>query len=252
MAAGIPELVTAMVLAAEATKRDLLQEIQIDPQKINVILEGATIGTPASQRISKSASQFVGVPEKVGEKYGIQWGKYGLFVGTIQPRKNLTSLIQAWKQAELPRDYRLVIAGARGWISEVVLREPERLGIPDQVVFTGRINQTELTILYRGAKFYVQPSWTEGFGLPVLEAMAYSVPVIISDGGALPEVAGKAGLVVPHGRDFVGRLARAIERVSRDDGLRKKLVKAGEGRIKQLTWQQTAKKTLSLLARMQD
>jgi glycosyltransferase involved in cell wall biosynthesis len=116
---------------------------------------------------------------------------------TIQPRKNLAALIAAFARLGTDlADYRLVIAGSVGWLVSEVFAAVQKHHVQDRVVFTGRVSQIELESLYMGAKLYVQPSITEGFGLPVLEAMKYGVPVIGSDGGALGEVIGKAGIIV--------------------------------------------------------
>lgn len=170
--------------------------------------------------------------------------KYILFVGTIQPRKNLVALIQAFSQTDLDK---LVIAGGIGWETEEILRAPGKFGVQEKVVFTGRITDLELQKLYLGASLYVQPSITEGFGLPVLEAMASGVPVISSDGGALPEVVDEAGVVVKLNSHFVSALARAMERVTSDQRLRKRLISMGYKRVKELSWDKAAKATLKVI-----
>ncbi len=171
-----------------------------------------------------------------------------LFVGTIQPRKNLVALIQAFSLvAGKLRDYRLVIVGAAGWETEEIFSAPARFGIQEKVEFRGRVSESALQELYLGASLYVQPSLTEGFGLPVLEAMEVGVPVIVSDGGALVEVVGDGGVVVGLGANFVTNLASAMERVLTDQKLRNRLITTGYKRVKFLTWDRAAKSTLKLL-----
>jgi len=236
---------SGIIAVSGATKNDILSEIKTDAKNlpaqagIKVILEGV-ISKSANQQISKSAKK------KILEKYGLKENDYVLFVGTIQPRKNLISLIQAWEKVG-EEEHKLVIAGGVGWMAEEVLQEVARLGVGDRVVFTGRINDLVLQALYHGAKLYVQPSWTEGFGLPVLEAMRAGVAVVASDGGALPEVVGEAGVVVPLKNDFVSELAIALKRLITHKNERDILIARGYKRIKKFTWEKTAKETLLIL-----
>lgn len=234
-----------LICVSESTKRDLIAETGIDTEKTTVIYEGASFNRKSSGGIGEV------VANSYYEKYGIEKGKYILFVGTVQPRKNITALITAYSRVkkEYP-DYKLVIAGGIGWDAQGDLAKPARLGIPDSVVFTGRVSPELLQVLYQGALAYVQPSLTEGFGLPVLEAMAYSVPVIVSSGGALPEVVGDAGIVVSleRGRKmFVGRLASAILDLLKDTKSRERLKQRGLERVRQFSWKVAADKTLKYI-----
>ena len=227
-----------LICVSQATQRDLVAETQIDIEKTIVIGEGVE----NKSKIPNSKSKT-----RMCQKYGIKNGEYILFVGTVQPRKNVASLIAAFARARLPRHYKLVISGAIGWMAAADLAAPHEFEIQDRVIFTGRVSEVELQTLYQGAALYVQPSWTEGFGLPVLEAMQAGVPVITSDGGALPEVVGKAGVVVRLGDGFVARLARAIERVVGDPVVRQQLVAAGHARARLFTWERAARATLTSL-----
>ncbi len=234
-----------LICVSESTKRDLILETGIDTEKTTVIYEGASFNRKSSGGIGEV------VANSYYEKCGIEKGKYILFVGTVQPRKNISALITAYSRVkkEYP-DYKLVIAGGIGWDAQGDLARPARLGIPDCVVFTGRVSPELLQALYQGALVYVQPSLTEGFGLPVLEAMAYSVPVIVSSGGALPEVVGDAGIVVSleGGRKmFVGRLASAILDLLKDTKSRERLIQRGLERVRQFSWKVAADKTLKYI-----
>jgi glycosyltransferase involved in cell wall biosynthesis len=242
-----------LICVSAATQRALVEETQIDIDKTTMIWEGVETGIPASRRFGESANQIY-------RRYGVGKKQYVLFMGTIQPRKNLSALILAFAQAELPADYKLVISGAVGWMAAEVLALPRVLGIQDRVIFTGRVDEETLQALYQGAAVYVQPSWTEGFGLPILEAMRAGVPVVTSDGGALPEVVGDAGVIVPllakhqapitnnqTANIFVRRLAREIVRVSTDPRLAVQLVRAGRARVREFTWERAARATLSTL-----
>ena len=144
---------------------------------------------------------------------------YALFVGTIQPRKNVVRLAQAYArlaQGGVPWD--LVLAGAPGWLSDPLLAELEELSLGDRLHRLGYVPDGDLPALLRGALFFVFPSLFEGFGLPVLEAQSYGVPVVTSNNSALPEVAGDAALLVDP--TDVDAIADAMLRVSQDEALR--------------------------------
>lgn len=229
---------TRLIAVSESTKNDLLREIKTDAKKIKVIYEGVDCENN-ELGITNDAEQ------RIYAKYGIQNTKYVLFVGTIQPRKNLRSLIQAWNQIESKfPDYKLVLAGGVGWMAEEVLSTPQELGIGDRVVFTGRVTDLALQALYQGAALYVQPSFTEGFGLPILEAMKSGVAVVTSDGGALPEVIGEAGAIVPLGADFERVLAERINELLTNKKESEKLIAKGYKRVGYFAWERTAKATL--------
>jgi glycosyltransferase involved in cell wall biosynthesis len=232
----------ALIAVSKFTADQLKKELHTSSKKIKVIHEGVDMRHSWSAGTLHSRS--------VLEKYGIEVKKYILFVGTIQPRKNLVGLIQAFSQLLLTHPgYKLVIAGGTGWIAEDIFKAPERHGVQEKVIFTGRVSDEVLHALYRSASVYVQPSLTEGFGLPLLEAMHAGVPVVTSDGGALSEVVGDAGLVVPL-RDLVSfpaRLAAAIITSIENSEFRAKLIANGKKRINELQWQKTAKETLKYL-----
>jgi glycosyltransferase involved in cell wall biosynthesis len=173
---------------------------------------------------------------------------YVLFVGTLEPRKNLGALLDAYvilrsEGRDIPP---LRIAGrapasAAAWLRR--MNEPPLAGIVDYV---GYIPDAERRALFEGASLLVLPSWHEGFGLPVLEAMALGVPVVASDCGALPEVAGDAGLLVPP--DEPGAIADAIRRLVRDDGVAEACVRRGLGRAATFSWSESAETVWRLYA----
>jgi glycosyltransferase involved in cell wall biosynthesis len=132
-------------------------------------------------------------------------------------------------------------------MAETVMQSPARFGVQESVVFTGRVSDEELASLYRGALLYVQPSVTEGFGLPVLEAMLNGVPVIASDGGALPEVIGAGGVIVKLGDSFVKNLAEAIKMVLGSEIEQKRLINMGHKMVNEFSWSKASKETLEFL-----
>ena len=172
--------------------------------------------------------------------------KYLLFVGTIQPRKNLQRLIEAFAilKAQNPM-LKLVIAGKLGWMYDEVLAAPKKWGVEDKVVFTGYINEAERNSLLRNALVYIQSSITEGFGLPVLEAMAAGIPVVSSNGGALAEIVGDAGLLFDP--LDVKEMRHGLSLVINSHRLRNELIKKGEARVKEFSWQKAAERTYNIL-----
>ena len=249
-----------LIAVSQFTANQLIEQLHTNKNKIKVIHEGTTSSRAESRDPSTMASLGARQVGMTMKRYGLQSKKYILFVGSIQPRKNLVALIEAFSLVakDLP-DLKLVIAGGVGWLAEEVLRAPSRFGVQEKVVFSGRVSDLELKALYLGALIYVQPSITEGFGLPVLEAMASGVPVISSDGGALKEVVGSAGLVVQlnnqvpnsnnqKNEEFPKRLAEAMKQLAKDKIRQKILVAMGYERSKEWSWDRTAKETLKVIA----
>jgi glycosyltransferase involved in cell wall biosynthesis len=169
---------------------------------------------------------------------------YLLFVGTLEPRKNISLLVQALSRAQTRIS--LVLAGWTGWGDKAWWEDLERLGLKDQVVVTGYVDEETLACLYSGATAFVYPSFYEGFGLPVLEAMACGCPVICSDATSLPEVAGNAAILVDP-NDVEG-LAQVLERIVGDAAMRGTLSDQGLQRAKMFTWEKTATRTLEVFA----
>jgi alpha-1,3-rhamnosyl/mannosyltransferase len=155
-------------------------------------------------------------------------------------RKNLPVLLDAYASIRATSGASLVLAGAREFGGDEVL-ERLRRGEPG-VAYLGRVSDSELAALYKGALAFVYPSSEEGFGLPVLEAMASGVPVVTTTGGALPEAVGDAALLVAPGS--VSELAQALNRLSEDGALRADLVTKGLRRVAEHPWERTAQETL--------
>ena len=181
-------------------------------------------------------------------KYGIL-SNYIIYIGTIQPRKNLLRLIRAFKTIE---NCQLVISGKikgkgkQGWMNEEILNEPKVLGIEDKVVFTDFVPTEELPYLLSGAKAFVLPSLWEGFGIPVVEAMACGTPVIISNISSLPEVAGEAGIMV--NPESESQIEQAIRLLVTDVKMRARLSKKGLEQAKKFSWEKMAKEVIQVLA----
>lgn len=226
--------VAARVIAiSRATADDLEAAYAIDRRKIDVIYE-ATV--PPAEREADVSS----VPAQLS-------GSYALFVGTIQPRKNLVRLAQAYAQLvkshAVPWD--LVIAGSKGWLSADVVQAIEDLALPARIHLLGYVPEVQLPALLKGAQFFCFVSLYEGFGLPILEAQAAGVPVMTANNSSLPEVAGDAAILVDP--TDVDAIAEAMLRLSSDEALRQQLIAAGHANVARFSWQKAARETLAVL-----
>ena len=229
-----------LIADSEATKADLVRLYGAAPEGVTV----AYLGVDA-------ALQPVSEPEplsRVRRKYGID-GPYLLYVGTLQPRKNLVRLIEAFgilaRERAIDPELVLVLAGKRGWLNEGISAAAEEIGIAGRVLVTGYVDEEDLAALYSGARLFVMPSLYEGFCLPVLEAMACGTAVACSNTSSLPEVVGDAAATFdPHS---VQDMATAIRRVLEEEKLRAELVVRGRQRCRQFTWSACARTVIETL-----
>ena len=175
-------------------------------------------------------------------RYGLTPGRYLLYLGVLEPRKNVPHLLDAYARiaARFP-DVPLVIAGKKGWFYEAIFEKVKALKLEAQVRFPGYVPDADLPRLYGGARAFVYPSRYEGFGLPVLEAMQCGVPTITSNVSSMPEVAGEAALLVSP--DDCGGLADAMTRLLTDDALAQDLSRRGLAQARQFTWERCARET---------
>lgn len=230
-----------VLAVSEATKRDIVVHCGVRPDKISVVYLGV------GERFRPASD-----PERLGvvmDRYGIAQ-PYLLYVGTIQPRKNLLRLIEAWSRFLAGRSESspmLVIAGKQGWLTEAINRRVGELQVSDHVRFTGYIADEDLPALIGGALGYLLPSLYEGFGLPLLEAQACGTPVLTSRVSSLPEVAGDAAVYVDP--LDVASIAAGIARLVDDDALRADLRRRGLERVPAWSWERTARETLAILER---
>jgi glycosyltransferase involved in cell wall biosynthesis len=175
---------------------------------------------------------------------------YILAVGVIEPRKNFPRLIEAYSRfrRNAALHHQLVIAGGKGWLSDETYREAERSAFSDDIRFAGFVPEAALPALYTGADVFAYPSLYEGFGLPVLEAMACGTPVICANTSSLPEFAGDAAVLVPP--EDSGAIANALEEVCGEDGLRTELHERGWKRAREYCWERSAERMLDLYRRV--
>ena len=167
-------------------------------------------------------------------------------MGTIQPRKNIARLIEAF--SKIKNEIQLVIVGKKGWLYEEILETPKKLEIADRVKFLDFVTDEDLPIFYKNAMCFVLPSLYEGFGLPVLEAMQYGCPVITSNVSSLPEAGGDAALYVDPLN--VDDIKKNLDLIINNSELRKKLIKKGYEQAARFSWEKTAKETLKVLTEL--
>ena len=230
-------LAAKVLTISNYTKEQIFKIYKIPRKKIEVIY----CGVSDEFRVIKDQTKI----RHIAAKYGIQ-GPYILFVGRIEPRKNIIRLIRAFRalRSETKNNHKLVIAGMQDDQFKDFNRQIGKMQSEDGVLFTGRVSRRDLPYIYNGADLFVYPSYGEGFGLPPLEAMACGVPVITSNTTSLPEVVGDAGVMIdPYD---TGELVASMKRLLSDESLCNRLRQAGLQRATHFTWETAAKETLKV------
>ena len=216
-----------IITMAETTKEDIVHYLQVNPHKIWVIPLASRYSVQENLKIPNTDEQ-----------------PYILFVGTFEPRKNIKTLVLAFdylkKKFDLP--HRLVLIGKKGWGYESILKCIENSAYKKDIYHLNYLADELVAQFYQQAEVFVYPSFYEGFGLPVLEAMNLGTPVITSNVSSLPEVVDSAAITI-NPQDFI-ELAEAIFKVLSNDNLRKQLILDGRTRAQRFSWEKTAKQTL--------
>jgi len=229
-----------VIVISESTKRDAVRLLGLDARRVAVVYCGVD-------------EMYRPLPAEVVEEYRRRRGlpeRFVLFVGTLEPRKNIAGLIEAYRllAAGWPRGAgeppALVIAGAKGWYYQDVYQAVQRAELMERVVFTGYVPADELPFLYNAATLFVYPSFYEGFGLPPLEAMACGTAVVVSDRSSLPEVVGDAGVLV--NPEEPAAIAQAMHELLRDEEARRVLADKGRRRAAAFSWQRAAQETTAI------
>ena len=220
-----------IVAVSESSKQTLCRQFKVDPAKVIVT------HLAAGPEYAPCSSDTVAA---VRARYGI-FGKYMLYLGTVEPRKNIEGIIRAYRALpkKLREEYSLVLAGGSGWRDEGIqqaIKEARMAG--ERVIATGYVDMDEKPALFSGAELFLFPSHYEGFGLPVVEAMQCGTPVITADNSSLPEAGGEAVVYVDSNNDE--QLIDAMKQVLTDEKLRKKLIAKGFEQAKKFSWQKSA------------
>lgn len=226
-----------IIAVSQSTKRDVTRLLGVPDDKVSVIYEAANTLT---RPMDKTAAR-----QHVKEKFGIP-DNFILFVSTIEPRKNLPTLLAAYSKLrdQYKSTARLVVAGHKGWLTKEVDQAVTKYKLGDTVCFLGTVPSEELAFLYNAARVFALPSFYEGFGLPPLEAMASGTPVIVSNTSSLPEVVGDAGTLIDP--NDVDAWTVALYRVLTDDALHAEMSAKGLKRAERFSWERAARETLDV------
>jgi glycosyltransferase involved in cell wall biosynthesis len=232
----------ALIADSEHTRRDLMQQWNVAADKVTVV-QGA-VDHARFRPQAQSAMAEVRVRYALGEE------PYILSVSRLEPRKNQTRLVEAFARArsEAHLPHKLVIGGAKGWLYESLFETVQRLRLEDAVIFTGFVDDADLPALYAGAAFFAYPSLYEGFGLPIVEALACGTPVLTADNSCLPEAGGEGAIYV-NALD-VDAMAAALLRMATDDALRDRLRLAGLAHAAGFTWERSARQLVEAYERV--
>lgn len=233
--------VDKIIAISESTKQDLMNLYHVPENKIQVIYSG--INQDFLTQITEKDQQ------RVRKKYLLP-DKYILFFGTLEPRKNILSLLQAFIKSKLSgslkhKNLKLVIAGNKGWLYSDIFQIVQKYQMQSEVFFTGFIDNPDRSALYSMAEMFVYPSFYEGFGLPPLEAMAQKIPVITSNISSIPEIVQNSAILInPYNPN---ELKQALESLANNYLLKQELIKRGEQCVQQFNWQQCATQTFDYI-----
>ncbi len=223
-----------IIAVSENTKNDLVEIFKIKKEKIEVIHEGV-----------EDYNKLIINENEIDNKFKFK-SPYFLFVGTLEPRKNIVRLLEAFNMflKQTNKDFKLVLAGKKGWFYESIFKTIKNLHLEDKVIYLGYVSLQEKVYLLKNSFAFVFPSLYEGFGLPILEAMNMGVPIIASNVASIPElVIDNALLIEPHKTKTI---TEAMIKIVNQPGLREELVLKEKGIARNFTWQNCAKKTLEL------
>jgi glycosyltransferase involved in cell wall biosynthesis len=231
-----------VIADSASTRADLIDLMGVDESRVTVVYPGVE---PRFRPVLDH-----GKLTRVQKEYALP-ARFVLGLGTLQPRKNFVALIEAFRRllcadgtSGSQQDLHLVLAGEKGWLFDEILQAARTPDLQNRVQFVGFVKDTDLPALYSLASVFAFPSLYEGFGLPVLEAMACGVPVVAADNSSLPEAVGEAGLLVS-ARDIDG-LAGALGALLADSSLRARLIAAGQYQASRFTWGRAAAQLLSV------
>lgn len=218
---------------SKSTKNDIIKYYRVDSKKITLTYPGYDENRFNFKIKEEEINQ-------VREKYKLK-SDYLLFLSTLKPNKNIEGLLEAFKLLN-KKELSLVIAGRKGWLFNSIFAKVNELNLGERVIFTDFVPEDEIPALMKGAEAFVLPSFWEGFGIPVIEAMACGTPVVVANAGSLPEIVGQAGVVVDpyQPKGIAEGIEKAIEK-------RENYLEKGLKQTKKFSWQKCAQKTIKVL-----
>jgi len=238
-----------IIAVSHSTKQDIIDLYGIDPDKISVSRNGLA---DKFHIIDRNDENLI----RVKDKYGLPY-KFILYLGTIEPRKNISAIIRAYEKLrkyataldrEVLAKYKLVIAGSKGWLSEKIFTEIDNSEFKDDIIVINFVEELDKQFVLNLASLFVYPSKFEGFGLPPLEAMVSGVPVITANNSSLPEVVGESAILIDS--DKPDEIAQAMQEILTNADLREKLITRGLMQSKKFNWTNSAEDFLKVVNRL--
>lgn len=241
----------AVIAVSKATSRDISLLLDLPPKHVDVVYEAAA---PSFRQIEVLPDETRLIPRIDADKptpYQLKAYSFALFVSTLEPRKNLPTLLQALRICidrfpDIP--FKLVVVGARGWKDEAIFETVRDLRLSDSLVFLGHIEQEDLNWLYNACVVYANPSLYEGFGLPVLEAMTCGAPALVASTGSLPEIVGDAAMLLPP--LDAEAWAQGLKTMWVDEQQRHDFAQRGPTQAALFSWERAARETLAIYHRV--
>lgn len=224
---------THIIAVSQTTKNDLIEFYKISPDRVSVVYHG--YDKDVYHQINNKPET-----DRILKKYGID-SSFILFLGSLRPTKNVERLIEAFNILK-DKNIKLVLAGKKGWMYESIFEKVGKLGLEKRVIFTDYVLGEDLPFLLSSAKVFALPSLYEGFGIPVIEAMACGIPTIVSNAGSLPEISGGASVIVDP--LDIENISDGLEIAIKKSGL---YIKLGFERVKDFNWQKSAKNVVDIL-----
>lgn len=228
-----------LIANSEYTKQDIVNTYKVPEGKVTVAYPGVD-----GRQFKPAGKSKI---EKVKKKYGLK-KPFVLYLGTLEPRKNIVSILKAYAGLKKRGELNLVLAGKKGWMYDEIFRQVRDLRIEKDVVFTGFFPDEDKSALLSAAEVFVYPSFFEGFGMPVVEAQACGTPVITSSVTSLPEAGGKGALYVEP--NLPDQLKLALEKLLSSPKLAEDLKKKGLANARKFRWEESAQKVLQVFNRL--
>jgi len=238
-----------IIAVSESTKNDIANLYRINPDKIKMIHSGIA---DRFKMIDRNDAKLI----QTKEKYDLPY-KFILYLGTIEPRKNIVGIVRAYnqlqEQAARPGqaeilNYKLVIAGSPGWLSSQIFAEIENSPVEEKIKVVNFVDDEDKKYVFNLAALFVYPSFFEGFGFPPLEAMACGIPVVASNNSSLPEIVASGGILIDP--DKPDEMSQAMSEILIKSDLREALIQKGKAQASKFSWKKSAEEFLKMVNRM--